>query len=177
LEIFRQGKTDGVFQFESAGIRRVLQRLQPNTFEDVVAVNALYRPGPMEQIDTFIKRKNGQKPIRYPHDDLKDIIEVTYGGMIYQEQVMQVASKLAGYTLNEADILRRAISKKDHQAIEEGRESFVKGALEKGYSKQTALEVYGYIEQFADYGFNRSHAVAYSKVAYQLAYVKAHYPA
>lgn len=177
LEIFRQGKTEGVFQFESAGIRRVLQRLQPNTFEDVVAVNALYRPGPMEQIDTFIKRKNGQEPIRYPHDDLKDILEVTYGVMVYQEQVMQVASKLAGYTLNEADILRRAISKKDHQAIEEGRESFVKGALEKGYSKQTALEVYGYIEQFADYGFNRSHAVAYSKVAYQLAYVKAHYPA
>ena len=177
LEIFRQGQTDGVFQFESAGIRRVLQRLEPNTFEDVVAVNALYRPGPMEQIDTFINRKNGQEPIRYPHDDLKDILEVTYGVMVYQEQVMQVASKLAGYTLNEADILRRAISKKDHQAIEEGRQSFVEGALQQDYSEQTALEVYGYIEQFADYGFNRSHAVAYSKVAYQLAYVKAHYPA
>lgn len=177
LEIFRQGATDGIFQFESPGIRRVLRRLQPNSFEDVVAVNALYRPGPMEQIDTFIKRKNGQEPIQYPHDDLKEILEVTYGIMVYQEQVMQVASKLAGYTLNEADILRRAISKKDHAAIEEGRKAFVAGAVSKGYTKETALEVYGYIERFADYGFNRSHAVAYSKIAYQLAYLKANYPA
>lgn len=177
LEIFRTGQTDGVFQFESPGIRRVLQKLQPNSFEDIVAVNALYRPGPMEQIDTFINRKNGNEPIRYPHEDLKEILEVTYGVMVYQEQVMQVASKLAGYTLNEADILRRAISKKDHDAIEQGRKTFVEGAVTKGYSRETALEVYGYIEQFADYGFNRSHAVAYSKVAYQLAYVKAQFPA
>lgn len=177
LEVFKKGETDGVFQFESPGIRRVLQKLQPSSFEDVVAVNALYRPGPMEQIDTFIKRKNGEEPIRYPHDDLKEILEITYGVMVYQEQVMQVASKLAGYSLNEADILRRAISKKDHQAIEEGRKDFVAGAVAKNYTKETALEVYGYIEQFADYGFNRSHAVAYSKVAYQLAYVKANYPA
>lgn len=177
LEIFRSGDTDGVFQFESEGIRRVLRRLKPTSFEDVVAVNALYRPGPMEQIDTFIKRKNGLEAIRYPHEDLKSILEITYGIMVYQEQVMQVASKMAGYTLNEADILRRAISKKDHLAIEAGREQFVKGSTQKGYSEQTALEVYGYIEQFADYGFNRSHAVAYSKVAYQLAYVKANYPA
>ncbi len=177
LEVFRQGNTEGVFQFESTGIRRVLRQLQPQSFEDIVAVNALYRPGPMEQIDTFIRRKNGQEAIRYPHEDLKEILEVTYGIMVYQEQVMQVASKLAGYTLNEADILRRAISKKDHQAIEEGRRKFVAGAIENGYTQETALEVYGYIEQFADYGFNRSHAVAYSKVAYQLAYVKANYPA
>lgn len=177
LEVFRRGATDGIFQFESPGIRRVLRRLSPTSFEDIVAVNALYRPGPMEQIDTFINRKNGKIPIEYPHNDLKDILEVTYGIMVYQEQVMQVASKLAGYTLNEADILRRAISKKDVQAIEEGRNKFVEGASKNGYSKQTALEVYGYIEQFAGYGFNRSHAVAYSKVAYQLAYVKANYPA
>lgn len=177
LEIFRNGDTDGVFQFESPGIRRVLRKLQPNSFEDIVAVNALYRPGPMEQIDTFIKRKNGEEPIRYPHEDLKEILEITYGVMVYQEQVMQVASKLAGYSLNEADILRRAISKKDHHAIEEGSRSFVQGAVSKGYTADTANEVYGYIERFADYGFNRSHAVAYSKVAYQLAYVKANYPA
>lgn len=177
LEIFRQGHTNGVFQFESPGIRRVLRKLQPNTFEDIVAVNALYRPGPMEQIDTFIARKNGNESIRYPHEDLKDILEITYGVMVYQEQVMQVASKLAGYTLNEADILRRAISKKDHQAIEEGRKDFVAGAIQQGYTQEVALEVYGYIERFADYGFNRSHAVAYSKVAYQLAYVKANFPA
>lgn len=177
LEFFRKGDTDGIFQFESPGIRRVLRQLQPNSFEDIVAVNALYRPGPMEQIDTFINRKNGKVPIQYPHEDLKDILEVTYGVMVYQEQVMQVASKLAGYTLNEADILRRAISKKDHHAIEESRRTFVNGAVSKGYSRETASEVYGYIERFADYGFNRSHAVAYSKVAYQLAYVKANYPA
>lgn len=176
LEVFRQGNTDGVFQFESSGIRRVLRNLRPDSFEDIVAVNALYRPGPMEQIDTFIRRKNGSEPIRYPHEDLKDILEVTYGVMVYQEQIMQVASKLAGYTLNEADILRRAISKKDHRAIEEGQKSFIAGAVKNGYSEETAKEVYGYIEQFADYGFNRSHAVAYSKVAYQLAYMKANYP-
>ena len=177
LQVFKDGATDGVFQFESPGIRRVLRRLKPNSFEDIVAVNALYRPGPMEQIDTFIKRKNGEEPIQYPHDDLKEILEVTYGIMVYQEQVMQVASKLAGYTLNEADILRRDISKKDHAAIENGRKTFIDGAVSKGYTKETALEVYGYIEQFAGYGFNRSHAVAYSKIAYQLAYVKANFPA
>lgn len=177
LAIFRAGNTDGVFQFESDGIRRVLRKLKPSSFEDIVAVNALYRPGPMEQIDTFIARKNGQEPIQYPHNDLKEILKPTYGIMVYQEQVMKVATKLAGYTLNEADILRRAISKKDHQAIEEGRKEFIAGALRNNYTKETALAVYGYIEKFADYGFNRSHAVAYSKVAYQLAYVKANYPA
>ena len=177
LKIFRKGNTDGVFQFESPGIRRVLRKLQPNSFEDIVAVNALYRPGPMEQIDTFIRRKNGGEPIKYPHNDLEKILGITYGVMVYQEQVMQVASIMAGYTLNEADILRRAISKKSHQEIEKGRQQFVQGSIENNYSKETALEVYGYIERFADYGFNRSHAVAYSKVAYQLAYVKANYPA
>lgn len=177
LQIFKDGATDGIFQFESPGIRRVLRRLQPNSFEDIVAVNALYRPGPMEQIDTFIKRKNGEEQIQYPHDDLKDILEVTYGIMVYQEQVMQVASRLAGYTLNEADILRRAISKKDRVAIDDGRKNFVEGSVKHGYTQETALEVYGYIEQFADYGFNRSHAVAYSKIAYQLAYIKANFTA
>src|SRR5699024_735888 len=177
IEIFRKGNTDGIFQFESSGIRRVLRKLQPNSFEDIVAVNALYRPGPMKQIDTFIRRKNGEEPIKYPHNDLKEILDVTYGVMVYQEQVMQVASIMAGYTLNEADILRRAIYKKSHEEIEIGRQQFVQGSIENNYSKETALEVYGYIERFADYGFNRSHAVAYSKVAYQLAYVKANYPA
>lgn len=177
LAIFRAGNTEGIFQFESDGIRRVLRKLKPSSFEDIVAVNALYRPGPMEQIDTFIARKNGQEPIQYSHNDLKDILKPTYGIMVYQEQVMKVVTELAGYTLNEADILRRAIAKKDHQAIEEGRKEFIAGALKNNYTKETALAVYGYIEKFADYGFNRSHAVAYSKVAYQLAYVKANYPA
>lgn len=177
LSIFQKGNTDGVFQFESSGIRQQLRKLKPSSFEDIVAVNALYRPGPMQQIDTFIKRKHGQEKIQYPHDDLKDILENTYGIIVYQEQVMKVATRLAGYTLNEADILRRAIGNKDHQAIEEGRQEFIKGALQNNYSEETAINVYNYIERFADYGFNRSHAVAYSKVAYQLAYVKANYPA
>lgn len=176
LEIFKKGETDGVFQFESPGIRRVLRKLQPHSFEDIVAVNALYRPGPMQQIDTYINRKNKHEDIRFPHIDLKEILEVTNGIMVYQEQVMKVASKMAGYSLNEADILRRAISQKDHHAMDEERRRFTKEAQKKGYSEDTATEVYNYIEKFADYGFNRSHAVAYSKVAYQLAYVKANYP-
>lgn len=177
LEIFQKGNTDGVFQFESTGIRHQLRKLKPTSFEDIVAVNALYRPGPMQQIDTFINRKHGKEEIQYPHEDLKEILEPTYGIIVYQEQVMKVATKLAGYTLNEADILRRAIGQKDHQAIEAGRKEFVKGAIQNNYTKETAISVYNYIEKFADYGFNRSHAVAYSKVAYQLAYVKANYPA
>lgn len=177
LEVFQKGDTNGVFQFESPGIKRVLKKLGPTDIEDVVAVNALYRPGPMEQIDTFIARKKGNEPIAYPHDDLEDILDVTYGIMVYQEQVMKVASKLAGYSLAEADMLRRAISKKIRKEIDSGRKQFVNGATQKGYTQETAEKVYHYIEQFANYGFNRSHAVAYSMVAYQLAYFKAHYPA
>lgn len=176
LGLFRRGDTSGIFQFESDGIRRVLKRLSPNSIEDVVAVNALYRPGPMEQIDVFIKRKKGKEPISYPHPDLEDILSVTYGVMVYQEQVMRVASKMAGYTLGEADILRRAISKKDREVIEEERHHFRKGAVQNGYDEEIADEVYHYIERFADYGFNRSHAVAYSFIAYQMAYLKTHYP-
>ncbi|WP_028273065.1 DNA polymerase III subunit alpha [Atopococcus tabaci] len=176
LDLFRKGDTSGIFQFESDGIRRVLKRLAPTTIEDVVAVNALYRPGPMEQIDVFIKRKKGQEPISYPHPDLEEILGVTYGVMVYQEQIMRVASKMAGYSLGEADILRRAISKKDRKVIDEEREHFKKGAEERGYDTRTAEQVYNYIERFADYGFNRSHSVAYSLIAYQMAYLKTHYP-
>lgn len=176
LELFRKGDTSGIFQFESDGIRRVLKRLSPTSIEDIVAVNALYRPGPMEQIDVFIKRKKGQEPISYPHPDLENILSVTYGVMVYQEQVMRVASKMAGYTLGEADILRRAISKKNRDVIDTERNHFQKGAMERGYNQETANEVYNYIERFADYGFNRSHAVAYSFIAYQMAYLKRHFP-
>ncbi|WP_341868486.1 DNA polymerase III subunit alpha [Marinilactibacillus kalidii] len=177
LKLFRNGETNGIFQFESPGIKRVLRKLGPTDIEDIVAVNALYRPGPMEQIDTFIARKKGQEEIRYPHNDLESILDVTYGIMVYQEQVMKVASQLAGYSLAEADILRRAISKKISSQIDSGRKQFIQGALNKGYEEETAAQVYHYIEQFSNYGFNRSHAVAYSMVAYQLAYFKAHYPA
>ncbi|MCC5894960.1 MAG: DNA polymerase III subunit alpha [Alkalibacterium sp.] len=177
LDLFREGETNGIFQFESSGIQRVLKKLEPTTFEDIVAVNALYRPGPMEQIDHFIARKKGQEPIKYVHDDLKEILQVTNGVIVYQEQVMKVASKIAGYTLSEADILRRAISKKIKSEIDAGRKQFVAGAKREGYEEETAKEIYDHIERFANYGFNRSHAVSYSKLAFQLAFFKTHFPA
>lgn len=176
LELFTKADTVGIFQFESNGIKNVLRKLGPTSIEDVAAVNALYRPGPMEQIDLFIKRKKGEAPIIYPHKSLESILSVTYGVMVYQEQVMQVASKMAGYTLGEADILRRAMAKKKKSLIDIERNHFISGAMELGYEKKIATEVYSYIEQFANYGFNRSHAVAYSFIAYQMAYLKAHYP-
>ncbi len=177
LEIFRKADTNGVFQFESPGIKNVLRKLGPESIEDIAAVNALYRPGPMEQIDLFVARKKGKAVIEYPHEDLESILKVTYGVMVYQEQVMQVASKMAGFSLGEADILRRAIGKKQKEAIDKERDHFVRGSLEQGYTEQTAVMVYDYIERFANYGFNRSHSVAYSFIAYQLAYMKAHFPA
>ena len=176
LDIFRRADTNGVFQFESPGIKNVLRKLGPESIEDIAAVNALYRPGPMEQIDLFISRKKGLAAIDYLHPDLKSILEVTYGVMVYQEQVMQVASRMAGFSLGEADILRRAIGKKQKSAIDEERRHFIEGSLQQGYSEQTAEQVYDYIERFANYGFNRSHSVAYSFIAYQLAYMKAHFP-
>ena len=176
LDIFRKADTNGVFQFESPGIKNVLRKLGPESIEDIAAVNALYRPGPMEQIDLFISRKKGLAEIDYLHPDLKSILEVTYGVMVYQEQVMQVASRMAGFSLGEADILRRAIGKKQKSAIDEERKHFIEGSLQQGYSEQTAEQVYDYIERFANYGFNRSHSVAYSFIAYQLAYMKAHFP-
>ena len=176
LELFQMADTNGIFQFESDGIRRVLKKLRPTNLEDIAAVNALYRPGPMEQIDTFIKRKHGQEVVKYPHPILESILQSTYGVMVYQEQVMQVTSQMAGFTLGQADILRRAIGKKDGQVIEEEKAHFIEGAIEKGIDVASATKVYQYIERFANYGFNRSHAFAYSLLAYQLAYFKTHYP-
>ena len=176
LELFQEADTNGIFQFESDGIRRVLKKLRPTNLEDIAAVNALYRPGPMEQIDTFIKRKHGQEVVKYPHPILESILQSTYGVMVYQEQVMQVTSQMAGFTLGQADILRRAIGKKDAKVIETEKAHFIEGAIEKGIDVASATEVYQYIERFANYGFNRSHAFAYSLLAYQLAYFKTHYP-
>ncbi|EEJ72125.1 DNA polymerase III subunit alpha [Lactobacillus ultunensis] len=177
LKLFQEGKTDAVFQFESGGIRQVLRKLHPDDFEDLVAVNALYRPGPMQNIDTFIARKNGQEPVKYPDPSLKQILQPTYGILVYQEQVMQTAQILAGFSLGEADILRRAMSKKKQDVIEQERSKFITGTVKKGHPKEVAERVYHYIEQFANYGFNRSHAVAYTKIAFWLAYLKVHYPA
>ncbi|SDI77865.1 DNA polymerase III subunit alpha [Natribacillus halophilus] len=176
LAMLAAGDTTGIFQFESAGMQQVLKKLKPTTFEDLVAVNALYRPGPMEQIDTYIDGKHGRRTINYVHDDLQPILSSTYGVMVYQEQIMQVAVQIAGYSLAQADLLRRAVSKKNRQELENEKAAFIAGARANGYDEATAEKVYSWILRFADYGFNRSHAVAYSFIAYQLAYYKTHYP-
>jgi DNA polymerase III subunit alpha len=176
FQLLGRGETTGIFQLESEGMRKVLTRLEPTRFEDIVAVNALYRPGPMENIPLFIDRKHGRQDIDYYHKDLEPILRDTYGVIVYQEQIMQIASKMAGFSLGEADLLRRAVSKKKKEVLAQEREHFVNGALRKGYDTQTANLVYDLIVRFANYGFNRSHAVAYSMIAYQLAYLKTHYP-
>ena len=176
LALFQRGDTDAVFQFESYGIKRVLEQLHPDSFEDIVAVNALYRPGPMNNIGHFINRKHGKEKVQYPDPSLKKILGPTYGVLVYQEQVMQTAQVLAGFSLGEADLLRRAMSKKNADVIQKEREKFIQGAVKLGRRKEIAEQVYDYIAQFANYGFNRSHAVAYSKIAFWLAYFKVHYP-
>jgi len=173
-ELLQQAETSGIFQLESLGMRAVLRKLKPNTFEDIVAILALFRPGPMDHIDEYILRRNG-KHFDYVHDDLKPILDKTYGIIVYQEQIMRIAHEFAGYTLAEADLLRRGISKKDIQILEKERLRFVERCVKKGYPKETGILLYDYIVKFADYGFNRSHSVAYAMVAYQMAYLKANY--
>ncbi len=171
-----QGDTMGVFQLESAGIRRVLRDLKPSEFEDIVSVNALYRPGPMDFIPRYIDGKHGRIDVEYPHPDLKPILEDTYGIIVYQEQIMQIASLMAGFSLGEADLLRRAVSKKKREVLDQERQHFVSGSLKLGYTEQDANAVYDMIVRFADYGFPRAHATAYGVLAFQTAYLKAHYP-
>ncbi|MDR1522197.1 MAG: DNA polymerase III subunit alpha [Streptococcaceae bacterium] len=175
LDLFRHGETTGVFQFESMGLRRVLQKIHPESIEDIVAVNALYRPGPMENINDFAARKLGLKPIDYPDKSLSDILKKTYGIIVYQEQVMQVLQKMAGFTLGEADIVRRAIGKKKKKIIDEKRRNFITRSLKNGYTQEVAEKVYDYIEKFANYGFNRSHAFAYSFIGFEMGYLKVHF--
>lgn len=176
IQLFANGDTTGIFQFESNGIRNVLRRLHPERFEDIALVNALYRPGPMQNIDEVVKRKTNHEALTYPDDSLKDILQPTYGVIVYQEQVMLVASKMAGFSLGQADILRRAMSKKKLGVMEQMKTQFMSGAKQRGYSDSVANKVFDYIERFANYGFNKSHAVAYSKMAYELAYLKVYYP-
>lgn len=176
IALFQKGETSGIFQFESAGIRKVLKKLAPENIEEIAAVNALYRPGPMENIDHFVKRKKGLEVVQYPDDSLKPVLQNTYGIMVYEEQIMQVAQVMAGYSLGQADMLRRGISKKNAGLLESERQGFIQSSMKKGYSEATVNKVYNYIEKFANYGFNRSHAFAYSIVAFQMAYLKAHYP-
>ncbi len=176
FQLIREGNTLGIFQLESEGMRGVLKELKPSSFEDIIATSALYRPGPMEQIPTFIDSKHGRREISYPHRDLKPILQETYGIIVYQEQIMQVASTMAGFSLGEADLLRRAIGKKKRDILAEQKEKFVQGAISKGYDQVTGEHVYDLIVKFADYGFNKSHSAAYAFIAYQSAYLKANYP-
>jgi len=175
LRLFNEGKTKGIFQFESPGIIQVLRQLKPDSIEDIVATTALYRPGPMENIPQFIARKNGQEQISYSNESLAPILKNTYGIIVYQEQIMRILQEMAGFTLGQADIVRRAISKKNKKAIAEKWQHFLAGAQKKGYSETTSKNVYQYIEKFANYGFNRSHAFAYSVIAFEMAYLKAHF--
>lgn len=176
FELLCRADTLGIFQLESAGMRNVLKELKPNRFEDIVAVLALYRPGPMENIPIYIKAKHQEIEVNYPHPSLEPILRDTYGVIIYQEQIMQIAATMAGYSLGEADILRRGVAKKKKEVLDAERVRFVGGAIRKGYDEKVAHEVYDLIVRFANYGFNRSHSVAYAEIAYQMAYLKANYP-
>jgi DNA polymerase-3 subunit alpha len=177
-EVFCKGYTSGVFQFESPGMRDILRRYQPSRIEDLTALNALYRPGPIQggMLDDFIERKHGRKAIQYDVPDLKQILGETYGVILYQEQVMQISSLLAGYSLGDADILRRAMGKKKLEEMAKQRERFIAGALAKGYPQKRIEKIFDLMEQFAGYGFNKSHSAAYAFLAFVTAYLKAHYP-
>ena len=176
-ELFQRGETTGVFQFESAGMKRYMKELKPTDFEDIVAMGALYRPGPMEWIPDYILRKHGKKKVEYLHPKLESILKKTYGVAIYQEQVMQIARDLAGFSMGEADVLRKAMGKKIAELLAEQKEKFVDGSVKNGISKDLAEEIFSFIEPFAGYGFNRSHAACYAMISYQTAYLKAHWPA
>ena len=175
-QMLGRGETAGVFQLESVGMRDVLRNLKPDTLEDIIAVVALYRPGPMDNIPSYIKRKQGLEPVHYMHEQLEPILRETYGIMIYQEQVMQAAQALAGYTLGGADLLRRAMGKKIQAEMDKQRALFCEGAEARGIAAAKASEIFDQIAKFAGYGFNKSHAAAYALVAYQTAYMKANHP-
>lgn len=175
LEIFKKAKTDGIFQFESSGMRRFLEKLQVSSFDDLIAALALYRPGAMDFIDNYIRRKNGQEKVEYYHKSLEPILKPTYGIIIYQEQILQIACTLAGYSLGEADILRRAISKKKEEILIKEKPKFIEKSINNGYTKEVAEQIYNLILKFANYGFNKSHSVGYATVAYKMAFLKTYF--
>lgn len=176
FQIFQNGETIGIFQFESEGMREYLKKLKPESIEDLTAMNALYRPGPMEMIDDFIARKHKQTEVEYLHPSLESILKETHGVIVYQEQVIEIASRLGGFSLGEADLLRRAMGKKLFDLMQEQRARFVEGAKKNNIEEDVAHEIFDLMFKFAGYGFNKSHAVCYSIVAYQTAYLKAHFP-
>jgi DNA polymerase-3 subunit alpha len=175
-ELFTRGQTSGLFQFESDGMRDILKRFKPDRLDHLTALNALYRPGPMQMIDDFIKRRHGQTRVTYEHPSLEPILAETYGVMVYQEQVMRIASALAGFTMGEADILRKAMGKKKADVMATQREAFMKGCLARNVPEKKAQRIWDHMEQFAGYGFNKSHSAAYALLAYQTAYLKANHP-
>lgn len=175
-KLYARGDTYGIFQFESAGMRRALMELKPDRIEDLIAMNALYRPGPMDNIPSFINRKHGTEDVVYPHPALSEVLDETYGIIVYQEQVMQIAQLLSGYSLGEADMLRRAMGKKIKAEMDNQRIRFREGAGPNGVSEALADEIFDLLAKFANYGFNKSHAAAYAWVSYQTAYLKEHFP-
>ena len=176
-ELFAKGLTVGIFQFESAGMREFLKKLKPKGIDGLIAMNALYRPGPMQNIDRYIKRAHGKEKVEYVHPLLEEALKETYGIIVYQEQVMQIANIIAGFTLSEADEMRRAIGKKIRSLMDQMADKFVKGAVKNGLSKGKAKQIFELIDKFAQYGFNKSHSVAYSYIAYQTGWLKTHYTA
>ena len=176
FELLRSGQTTGIFQFDGKGMKETLIQIKPSKFEDLIAIVSLYRPGPMDNIPLFTKRKNNNEKVEYIHEKLKDILDETYGIMVYQEQVMEIAQKIAGFSLARADLLRRAMGKKIKSEMEKQKKSFVNGCLKNKINLEKSEELYSEIEKFAGYGFNKSHAAAYALVAYQTAFLKAHYP-
>jgi len=176
LDLFGSGETTGIFQFESNGMRDYLRKLKPSGIEDLIAMVALYRPGPMDNINMFIDRKYGREKIEYPHPCLEEILSVTYGVIVYQEQVMRIAQAMGKFTMGQADILRKAMGKKQAAVMEEMGGKFIDGAVSQGIEKKVAKEVYDLIVKFAGYGFNKAHAAVYAHLSYQTAYLKAHYP-
>lgn len=176
FKLFRDGSTSGIFQFESDGMKKYLKDLQPTEVEDLIFMNAAYRPGAMSYIPSYINRKKGLEPVDYPDPCLEDVLKSTYGFAIYQEQVINIAVVYSGYSMGEADMLRRAMGKKKKEVMDKEKEKFIKKAKEKGHNEEHAKKIFSYLEPFADYGFNRAHSACYSMIAYQTAYLKANYP-
>jgi DNA polymerase-3 subunit alpha len=176
FKMLSEGDSIGVFQIESSGMRSMLRQMQADKLEDIIALISLYRPGPMDNIPTYINRKLGKEKISYPHPLLENTLKETYGVIVYQEQVMEIAKVLAGYSLGAADILRRAMGKKIKEEMDKQREIFVNGATKNGVGKSQAGEIFDLVDKFAGYGFNKSHAAAYALISYQTAYLKANFP-
>src|SRR6185436_3492591 len=175
--LFQRGETSGTFQFESVGMQKYLRQLKPDKFEDLIAMNALYRPGPMEYIPTFINRKHGREPIKYDLPATEEFLSETYGITVYQEQVMLLSQSLAGFSKGDADVLRKAMGKKQKSVLDKMKNQFVSGATEKLFPPEKLEKIWTDWEAFAQYAFNKAHSTCYAYVAYQTAYLKTHYPA